>query len=130
MLELVHTFSPAQQQLALTSSTPPENYNVDEAIPISEWRIEKSQKRDKNGSQAAVLVDPLGGRYTREGKRWRCTSTTKCTTKQVIVEMGDDGIYRLKGQHDSANCKHHHGENQFTSCPIPTEIQAQLKSVV
>ena len=65
MLELVHTFSPAQQQLALTSSTPPENYNVDEAIPISEWRIEKSQKRDKNGSQAAVLVDPLGGRYTR-----------------------------------------------------------------
>ena len=92
--------------------------------------IEKSQKCGKNGSKTTMLVDPLGGRYTREGKRWRCTSTTKCTTKQVIVEMGDDGIYRLKGQHDSANCKHHHGENQFTSCPIPTEIQAQLKSVV
>ena len=104
---------------------------VDEGISPTTcgWRIEESQKRGENGTKTAVLVDPLGGRYTREGKRWRCTA--KCTTKQVIVEMQDDCIYRLKGRHDSAKCKHRHGENQDTPiCPIPTAIQSQLKLIL
>ena len=89
-----------------------------------DWRFVRGRKM--NGKHKIHLEDPLGARYTRNGKReksWRCSSkTNNCP---AVVRKRDKTVehsWSLEGTHCCTTKKH--GPEKVT--PIQVDIQARL----
>ena len=66
------------------------------------------------------MVDPLGGKYGLEGKKWHCN--TKCSPKNICIKKEEDGKFHLVGRHDK--CGRDYGAEDVQA--IPDDIQVGM----